>query len=139
MIIKILEKDENGFITNFRDVTEEYVLKETDVDFGLDDEGKPIIRQDVEKIFFEEDGKEYFSVSTENELLIRLHPGCFKVYRKKLKYYPPEISKDQLKRNNENKLYEMVLKRYILEKEGLNVDEYNLEIEILKKQISELS
>ena len=141
MLIKIIKKDEDGFIIGFRDVTGEYTLKEIEVDSGLlDDEGKPIMQQDVEKVFFEEDSIEYFTVPEEYESLFKSHPEYFKVYRKKIKFYEPEhFNVPQNKKSLEDYLFNLIIRRDTLEKEGLNVDEYNSEIEILKKQISELS
>ena len=141
MLVKILLKDEDGYIVGFLDVTGEYTLKEIEVDTGKKDEnGKNIFIQDTEKIYYQEDGVEYFTVPEEYESLFKSHPEYFKVYRKKIKFYEPESFNTPLnKKSLEDYLFNLIIKRDTLEKEGLNVDEYNSEIENLKKQISELS
>ena len=141
MLVKILGKNDEGFISAFRDITGEYQLEQIEVDTGKKDEnGESIFMQDVKKIFFQEDGIDYFIVPSEYESLFKSSPEYFKIYRKKIKFYEPEsFSMPLNKKSLEDYLFNLIIKRDTLEKEGLDVGEYNLEIENLKKQISELS
>jgi len=140
MLIKIIKKDENGFILDFRDVTDEYELKQIDLSVNDKENGEATFVQDTEKSYFKEDGVEYFTVPEEYESLIVSHPEYFKIYRKKIKLYESELSNSiPDKKFLKDYLFNLIVKRDTLKKEGLNVDEYNSEIENLKKQISELS
>ena len=98
------------------------------------------LESNSETLLKKEDGVEYFTVPEEYESLIVSHPEYFKIYRKKIKLYESELSNSiPDKKFLKDYLFNLIVKRDTLEKEGLNVDEYNSEIENLKKQISELS
>ena len=138
MLIKVLEKNENGFITAYKNVTEEYENIEIKIDTGKKDEnGDTIFSSDTEKKYLQEDGIDYFTVSIEDEENFINNCENFKIYRKKIKYYQPEIMEEKNIKKLKEQLFLLVIKRDTLEKEGIDVSDYNLEIENLKNIIKE--
>lgn len=138
MLIKILNKNEDGFITAYKDISEDFELHEIQVDTGKKDEnGDTVFVSVTKEVYFKEDGVEIFMIPQEQENHFINNCENFKIYRKKLKYYEPEINVPTDMRFLKEQLFSLIIKRDALEKEGIDVAEYNFEIEILKTKIKE--